>query len=170
MSGIINTTNLEVANIKDSTGTNTAMTVDSSGRVTTPQRPAFATTGTNYTQSNNAYSIIIPNAETFDNGSNYNASTGVFTAPIAGLYMFGFWGLSYNHAGHANNIAYHKGGSIIGQSIQFNGDSVGHALASGSIILELNATNTVDLRYFQNTSSSAKAYATQWNMYGYLIG
>ena len=36
MSGIINATNLEVANIKDSTGTNTAMTVDSNGIFTFP--------------------------------------------------------------------------------------------------------------------------------------
>ena len=45
MSGIINTTNLEVSNIKDSTGTNTAMTVDSSGRLKMPKVPAFAVRG-----------------------------------------------------------------------------------------------------------------------------
>ena len=87
MAGIVGLTEIQHQN-----GTRAA-TVDASGRILTPARPAFATTGTNYTQTNNAYSIIIPNAETFDNGSNYNASTGVFTAPIAGLYMFGFWGL-----------------------------------------------------------------------------
>ena len=170
MSGIIKATNLEVTTIKDKTNTNTAISIDTSGRITTPQRPAFATTGTNYTQSNNAYSIIIPNAETFDNGSNYNASTGVFTTPIAGLYMFGYWGLSYPHVGHANTIAYHKNGSIVGQAIQSTGDSAQHNLASGSIILELVANDTIDLRYYQNSSSSGKAYSTQWNMYGYLIG
>lgn len=172
MSGIINATNLEVANIKDSTGTNTAMTVDSSGRILTPQRPAFATVGTNYTQSSNAYSIIIPNSETFDTGNNYNASTGVFTTPVNGLYLFGFWGLSYPHTGHANTVAYHKNGSIVGQGIQQTGDSAQHNLSSGSLLLQLTANDTIDLRYYQNTSSgsSAKAYNTQWNMYGYLIG
>ena len=170
MSGIIKATNLEVTTIKDKTNSNTAMSIDTSGRITTPQRPSFATTGTNYTQSNNAYSIIIPNAETFDNGSNYNASTGVFTAPIAGLYMFGFWGLSYPHTTHANTIAYHKNGSIVGSNVQFNGTSTQHEMHSGSIIVELVANDTIDLRYFQNASSSGKAYSTQWNMYGNLIG
>lgn len=175
---------VSTAKIADTTVTNAKIansTIDLTSKVTGilptanggngfSTRPSFATTGTNYTQSNNAYSIIIPNAETFDNGSNYNASTGVFTVPTAGLYMFGFWGLSYPHAGHANTIAYHKNGSIVGEKVQFNGDSANHALASGSIILELVASDTIDLRYKQNTSSSAVAYASQWNMYGYLIG
>ena len=135
-------------------------------------RPAFATIGTNYSQSSNAYSIIIPNSETFDTGNDYNASTGVFTTPVNGLYMFGFWGLSYPHTGHANTVAYHKNGTIVGQGIQQTGDSAQHNLSSGSLLLQLSATDTIDLRYFQNTSSgsSAKAYSTQWNMYGYLIG
>ena len=41
MSGIINATNLEVANIKDSTGTNTAMTINSNGVVNRSVIPAW---------------------------------------------------------------------------------------------------------------------------------
>ena len=41
MSGIIKATNLEVTTIKDKTNSNTAMSIDSSGRVTQSQLPFF---------------------------------------------------------------------------------------------------------------------------------
>mgnify|MGYP004175983603 FL=1 len=59
MSGIINATNLEVANIKDSTGTNTAMTVDSSGRVFQPTKPMMSVRGqSNSTANSTAYANL----------------------------------------------------------------------------------------------------------------
>ena len=104
MSGIINATNLEVANIKDSTGTNTAMTVDSSGRLNIPKVPAFKCRGFGSIQNGatvNGISIgagtdIIYNWDTVDiNRDNaFKNSTGKYTVPVAGLYYvsagFGF--------------------------------------------------------------------------------
>ena len=154
--------------IKDQAGT-TAMAIDSTGRVTTPARPAFAATGTNYTQGSGA-AIIIPASETFDIGSNFNASTGVFTAPITGIYQFGFWGLSYPHAASdTNSLAYFKNDVQATTYMQFNGGSGTHALASGSFIFQLTATDTITLKYYRG-AGTAKAYSSQWSMYGYLIG
>lgn len=96
MSGIINATNLEVANIKDSTGTNTAMTVDSSGRLKIPKVPAFKCRGFGSLQNGatvNGVSIgtgtdIIYNWTSVDlnRDSAFNNSTGKYTVPVAGLY------------------------------------------------------------------------------------
>ena len=100
MSGIINATNLEVANIKDSTGTNTAMTVDSSGRLTTPTRPAFKVQRRQNAGSQTGlyYSDIFKTGQT--NGQiivDYNIgnhfANGRFTCPVAGLYQFTVVGL-----------------------------------------------------------------------------
>ena len=90
MSGIINATNLEVANIKDSTGTNTAMTVDSSGRVTTPQLPFF-----HVIRSNSGGSISIGGVITFDSpvtnqGNHWDTSGNYFLVPVNGVYQFNF--------------------------------------------------------------------------------
>ena len=104
MSGIINATNLEVANIKDSTGTNTAMTVDSSGRLKMPKVPAFAVRGFGSLQNAatvNGFTVgtgtdIIYNYDSVDinRDSAFNNSTGKYTVPVAGMYQvhagFGF--------------------------------------------------------------------------------
>lgn len=95
MSGIIKATNLEVTTIKDKTNSNTAMSIDTSGRVTTPTRPAFharlSGTGASGVQGS-----LVFNEEDFDIGSNYDTSNGRFTAPIAGIYYFAFDALVCN--------------------------------------------------------------------------
>ena len=65
---------------------NTAIVVDSSNRVTTPSRPAFdvALDGSNYTTAN---PVIFD--EVYHNvGSHYSTTTGRFTCPVAGMYLF----------------------------------------------------------------------------------
>ena len=163
-------TGVSQAGITSSSTSGTAISIDSSNRVTTPLRPAYAATGTNYTQGSPGPSIIIPSSETFDIGSNFNASTGVFTAPITGIYQFGFWGLSYPHAASdTNSLAYFKNDVQATTYMQFNGSSGTHALASGSFIFQLTATDTISLKYYR-AAGSAKAYSSQWTMYGYLVG
>lgn len=145
------------------------LVIDTAGRVTVPYQPAFQTVGTNYSQSGAAYSIIIPNVVYHNQGSHYNGSTGRFTAPVAGRYLFGFWGLSYPHNTEVNQIRGFVNGSATGQEVQFGGAAHLHILATGSILLNLNANDIFDFRYYQ-ASGSAKAYSSQWNMWGYLIG
>ena len=148
----------------------TAMTIDSSGRVLTPTRPAFCTSGTNYTQGS-GLSIIIPHTVDLNIGNHMNGSTGVFTAPIAGLYMFGFWGLSYPHAGEVNHVAYYKNGAqtFAKGYTQFNGTSNNHELCSGSAIYQLAVNDEITLRYNRG-SGTGSAWQNQWTMHGHLIG
>ena len=162
-------TGVGVAGITSSSTSGTAISIDSSNRVTTPLRPAFAATGANYTQATPGPSIIIPAAETFDIGSNFNAATGIFTAPVTGVYIFGFFGLSYPHTSNVNSLGYYKNDALVNALIQFNGTSSQHELASGSQLIQLNATDTITLKYYRS-GGSAKAYSGQWNMYGYLVG
>ena len=62
------------------------MRIDEFGRVTMPYQPAFnayPSTSFNYTSG-----TVIYDSTSFNVGSCYNTSTGVFTAPIAGRYIF----------------------------------------------------------------------------------
>jgi len=83
---------LKVGTIQDHANSNTAITIDSSGRVTQPAKPAFRAflssniSNGNYTSA--AASDFVFDSESYDIGGNYNTSNGKFTAPIAGLYHF----------------------------------------------------------------------------------
>ena len=82
-------TSINLATIKDSAGSNTAITIDSSGRVLKPQHIGFFA---NHDNSSTADGATFDNWETpqFNAGSHFSTTTGKFVAPIAGLYFFGF--------------------------------------------------------------------------------
>ena len=79
---------INTGTIKEATGTTTAMTIDSTGRILTPARPAFrgtrAYTTTDFTGSG---LDITGYTEDFDIGSAFDASAGTYTVPITGIYQ-----------------------------------------------------------------------------------
>ena len=84
MASIIN-----VDKVRATGSTTDGLTIDSSGRVLTPARPAFhaySNTGSNSYFSANAEAVW--NSTLVNIGDCYSTSTGRFTAPIAGTYFF----------------------------------------------------------------------------------
>ena len=85
---------LKVSEIQDPTNSNTALTIDSSGRILQPAKPAFlaypsANFNTTVGQRNVANeSTLIYASVHYNYGSHYNTSTGRFVAPVTGLYHF----------------------------------------------------------------------------------
>ncbi len=74
-------------------GTNVAR-LDFNGMVNFPLQPAFfaylSSTSTNQT-GNGAVATVVCNTELFDINADYNAGTGVFTAPVNGIYLLQFY-------------------------------------------------------------------------------
>lgn len=94
---------LLVDTIKDGANTNTAMTIDSTGRILTPARPAFSGTHINSAGNTGLTGDIIMNTEDFDIGGNYDSSTGIYTVPVTGIYRYSFSGFFANSSG--GNVA-----------------------------------------------------------------
>ena len=63
------------------------VTIDSSGRVTMPYQPAFRVEYTGGAAYPNG-GVIVWNTVIFNDGNGYSNSTGRFTAPVTGRYLF----------------------------------------------------------------------------------
>ena len=158
--------NLLVQNIKHTNGT-TAQTIDSSGRVTLPQVPAFMARRT----SNQATGVVIFDTALVNQGSHYDTSTGKFTAPVAGVYSFSTVVLSNNDGTdnyfrseiHINGTSY-----AISQGYTYLDNDFG---SSFSVVASLSAND-----YVQVVAVTAPVYGTSaatsnyTHFSGFLIG
>lgn len=72
---------------------NSSITINSSGQMTNTSQPAFsaylsASTANNKIGNGSTFYTVLFDTKIFDQGTNYNTGTGVFTAPVTGKYMF----------------------------------------------------------------------------------
>ena len=128
-------------------GASESMRIDSSGRVTMPYQPSFRA----YNPVSGASSVsttIIWGSTYHNTGNHFNTSTGVFTAPVAGIYAFTANTLiRYDAALKYHRIEY----EINGVHSTLNGDSLenqagpNYSSPSLSIFIQLSAGDTLSV-------------------------
>jgi len=167
-------------NLQFFNGTSTAtqnMTITATGPVQLPSNPAFFAW---WTSGSPAYTVgsnpIIYSNVGVNRGSYYSASTGKFTAPVAGLYFFSMKNLQENTS---SVIRYYfvQNGTVLGQGTGNDGayqsrmDNTGTSVyreQQTSIIISCNANDTVWVcQYAGTVSLDSSGYST---FLGYLIG
>jgi hypothetical protein len=102
---------------------------------------------TNVTGDGTSYTIIY-NTEDYDIGGGFNTTTGTFTAPVAGKYMFRT-NITLDDVDTVNNTTYYASINCTAGSVLISSGSIA-AMAgtgtrvgfSGSAILDLAAGNT----------------------------
>ena len=151
-------------NIKLATQDTVRLAIDGSGRVTKPSQPSFAA----YTATgNNAANITFGNTF-FNIGSHFVASTGIFTAPVAGRYLFTWHALHTQSPTSYARVLFKINGSTdtqFGDSLTSDGNGI-YVNTALSGIINLSANDTVRLYNEGNT-----IYGSQYAMFsGCLLG
>jgi hypothetical protein len=154
------------------------MRINPSGNITTPYQPAFMAygNGNSSIEPNGTY-MIYPTVH-FNRGNHYNASNGVFTAPVSGLYFFSWtaignttndvyrWFLRVNDVNFLGDVQLRQDTNETGSAYAHNGNR--------QVLANLSAGNTVRIYFTADAGSqpygandSVNAYL---NFMGHLIG
>ena len=159
---------LNVDQIGHSTSGTTGLEIDSSGRILTPARPAFHF---RRNASMSASGDITYTHTEFNIGNHANQSTGVFTAPIDGIYQFSFQCMGTATIGSAD--VYAKINGTIDSTrwslrpLSVNRNETFSSLASGTILLQLSADDTLVM----NSTQALYSDANSWIRFsGHLVG
>ena len=173
--------------------------IDSSGRVTMPSQPGFVLQG-NYngwtvlnqsgswlpftgstgvgTSANNeiAMNWRSNNYGGYNpTGNGINVSTGVYTAPVTGTYMFTFQSYVLKNSSSSGDY-YHINSHINGNN-QLDYTIYGYGMGSSSYsapeitkVVRLSANDTFDFRIYLNQSASFWMFTYYTCYTGYLLG
>ena len=156
---------LHLSNIKESNGTNEALSINSSGYIARTKNCAFlAHTPTAATAT--ADSVLAWSQEIFDSDSCFNATTGLFTAPVNGYYFFSFHSLikdndfmvaDFQHSGMSNDVR------IQSRAVSANG-----GLVSAGHVFQMNANETMGI--YNQGATYSEAYQDDYCAFsGFLI-
>ena len=176
---------LKVSEIQDPTNGNTALEIDSSGRVLSPKLVRFhaylnANKTTTSTGSNkwSASGVFGNNLDqiVYNVGSGYDSSTTTFTAPVAGMYHF-ILNVATNSAGSAQ--------TYMGLEVHINGgryasgweraDSSGYHKQNASFPIYCEVGDTVEPRIEIASNTTFEGGTLAGNRFytyfaGYLVG
>ena len=138
------------------------------GKQTISAQPAFrASLTSNYS----SVGTIVFNSQQFEQGGdNYDASTGIYTCPVAGLYMF-IACVTANNAAADYQIEMYKNSDVIGRARE-GGDSSHYSFMNLTVVQQFSASDTCHVKNNAPTaiygSTGSESQHTQFM--GYLLG
>ncbi len=101
----------------------------------------------------NANNPIVWETIVHNEGSAYNNTTGVFTAPVAGVYQFGFNTLINNLGSGEYRYGFYKNGALDNIIIEQKASGVWKTI-QGTMTTKLAASDTIRIQYNSGTGAS----------------
>ena len=159
------------------TGGTTGLTIDSSGRITEPNRPAFQAVVGSESWATLSTNAIIPfndvsSGACFDTGSDFDTSNNRFVAPVSGKYHFFVLIYSFN-TDSVNAFCPYKNGAILrvynnSTRFDFQGGQSGQVdeTISGSFQVDLSASDNISI----HATTGSDYYGAYTHFGGHLIG
>lgn len=164
--------------------TGTAVITNSNGQILTPSNPAFnagCTTLSDTTVAQNALVTFntVSGTNGLNRGSCYSTSTNLFTAPVTGVYFFGF-SVYYTGGGGAYTQAMqaglYKNGAFmtltstdaIGTSVAIPNNTGGFIMFTTTALVPMNANDTMGVA--ARNGAGIRIYQGHSNFFGYLVG
>jgi hypothetical protein len=155
------------------------MRISNTGVVTKPSQPAFkAGRSSNYSAGANSTIIFNDTSGThFNIGGHYNTSTGVFTAPVAGVYIFSAVVIYQSIPGGTemtDAFYIYKNSTLAAYSFRRAEYEAGYTGTGGyyvdhaNTLLELAANDTVSIR--NNRAFEIHGNSNYTYFYGYMLG
>lgn len=170
-----------VETLQHTNGT-TAATIDSSGRILTPARPAFHAYGTTASWtifSNGAFTKLVLSAAAINTGTYYDTSASKFVAPVAGIYHFyykvygriqsGGGASTYWMTRFQKNNAAITGYGVVATGYQYTVGGTDE-VAVDSINISLAANDEITVHAQAGGSSNGEYYPPDSTFGGHLIG
>lgn len=168
---------LGVETLQHTNGT-TAATIDSSGRILTPARPAFfAYLNAHQSNASNTYFKVAFNDTVFNVGSNFDTTNNRFVAPIDGIYQFNTSINPDMSSGTATRFFgyFSVDGSRYAAFAHMPSFSNDRGIINGSITLELNANQYVEVETYADGGTTVRVNGNSSSPFdsyinGFLVG
>jgi len=156
-------------NIGSTGGYAEKMRISSNGYITTPLQPAFNATR-NVGQNISGTVTLDFNVVRSNASNSYNGSTGIFTAPISGQYLFTHKALYYAFSNSEYLDLYSYVNSSIRNRYEQTGNSGVHTQVNYAEIVYLNTNDTFKLVASNRNTGSFSMYANENHFSGRLLG
>jgi len=119
---------------------------------------------------NGAFALTKFDTKLFDTGANYSTSTGLFTAPIAGFYLFS-WLVEVEAPNNQLITSLYKNGADYTRAPNFNITNTNATSSGITKLLQLAANDTIGIYTYCDTTRviSVGSSPTKTNFDGFLV-